>query len=90
MARIVVAGKIGEPHAGHGVAADYDLKVPEQVDAASKTFAELMVTGKYLAFAVAPENGGATGGGMKRAGKQIREFDALAEEIVLVPALAGG
>ncbi|MDB5351083.1 MAG: hypothetical protein JWN86_2330 [Planctomycetota bacterium] len=66
---------------GHGdlCLAEWDTKNPETIDRARAAFAENFVAGR-LAFRL-------DGPGQTRA---IREFDATAPEILLVPAIQGG
>ncbi len=66
---------------GHGdlCLAEWDPKRPETIDFARSTFAENF-TGGRMAFRL-------DGPGQTR---PIREFDATAPEILLVPAIQGG
>lgn len=66
---------------GHGdlTLAEWDKKRPETVESAAATFAEHMTPGR-MAFRL-------DGPGQTRS---IREFDAAAPEILIVPAIQGG
>lgn len=52
-----------------------------EVDAAKKHFLDLKAQG-YAAYRVDPKNG--------EKGEKIKEFDAKAEKIVMIPPFAGG
>jgi hypothetical protein len=66
---------------GHGdlCLAEWDAKRPETIDHARRAFAENFTAGR-LAFRL--DGPGQT--------HPIREFDAMASEILLVPAIQGG
>ncbi len=66
---------------GHGdlCLAEWDAKHPETIDPARRAFAENFTAGR-MAFRL-------DGPGQTR---PIREFDATAPEILLVPAIQGG
>ena len=66
---------------GHGdlCLAEWDVATPETIDEAARAFAENLTPGR-LAFRL-------DGPGRTR---PIREFDATAPEILLVPAIQGG
>jgi hypothetical protein len=57
---------------------EWDTEVQETVDAAAARFAEVLLAG-HQGFVTSP---GDT--------KQIKEFDPLAERIVVIPPMVGG
>lgn len=77
----LVMAKLRLLKTGHGdlCLAEWDTKRPETIDRARATFAENLTPGR-MAFRL-------DGPGQSRA---IREFDATAPEILLVPAIQGG
>jgi hypothetical protein len=71
---MAVMGVFGDQKIG------WDSDVPNEVEAARKTFNELTKKG-YFAFAIRGEN---------KKGEQIKEFDPQAERLIMAPPVRGG
>jgi tRNA U38,U39,U40 pseudouridine synthase TruA len=59
----------------------WDPENKDEVEAARKTFDELVGTKKMMAFKVKKSG---------KQGEQIKEFDPTAERMIITPALVGG
>ena len=78
---MAVTGTMAEMNQSGDTKVSWDKHDSEEVEVARAAFDKLTKKGKYVAFNVSP--------GGRKAGR-MHEFDADAQEIILVPAIAGG